>query len=111
MRLVAVVSVLAVLLLAAPAAAEPPTPGSQEYLARDTQNIQDAYGREHGPNGQLQNPAYMPALIAESNEMGFHQLAQQVASPTRPALTPGNVFPGWNVGNPLRAGWDGRRGQ
>ncbi|MBW8752269.1 MAG: alpha/beta hydrolase [Propionibacteriales bacterium] len=33
------------------------------------------------------------------------------ANPTRLALTPGNLVPGWNVGNPLRAGWSGSRGQ
>ena len=35
---------------------------------------------------------------------------EQAASPTRIAVTPGRVFPGWNVGNPLRAGWNGTRG-
>ena len=25
-------------------------------------------------------------------------------------MTPGRVFPGWNVGNPLRMGWNGTRG-
>ena len=30
--------------------------------------------------------------------------------PTRLAITPGNVFPGWNGGNPLRRGWSGTRG-
>ena len=35
---------------------------------------------------------------------------EQAASPTRLAITPGRVFPGWNVGNPLRAGWNGTRG-
>ena len=27
-----------------------------------------------------------------------------------PRITPGRVFPGWNVGNPLRQGWNGTRG-
>ena len=33
-------------------------------------------------------------------------------SPRRPgsSLTAGNLVPGWNVGNPLRAGWNGTRG-
>lgn len=106
-----ITTLLALLCLAAPASAAGPAPGSPEYSQRDFQNIQDAYGRESGPNAQLTNPAYMPALVAEGNDMGLHQLWQQAASPTRPALTPGNVFPGWNVGNPLRAGWSGRRGQ
>ena len=39
------------------------------------------------------------------------QLLEQAASPTRIAVTPGRVVPGWNVGNPLRAGWNGTRGQ
>ena len=102
---------IAALALAAPASAAGPEPGSQEYVARDMQNMEDANGRVRGPNGQLENPAYLPALVTEGTAMGLHQLAQQVASPTRLAATPGNVFPGWNVGNPLRAGWDGRRGQ
>ncbi len=93
-------------------AAEPgPEPGSPEYVARDTQNIADAYGRITGPGGQLQNPAYLPALVLESNQTSVDQLLTQAASPTRPALTPGNVFPGWNVGNPLRAGWEETRGR
>ena len=88
-----------------------PEPGTPEYAARDTKNIADAYGRITGPGGQLQNPAYLPALVAESTQTGVDQLLTQAASPTRPALTPGNVFPGWNVGNPLRAGWEETRGR
>jgi dienelactone hydrolase len=88
-------------------AAEPePEPGSPEYVARDTQNIADAYGRITGPGGQLQNPAYLPALVADSTQTGVDQLLTQAATPTRLALTPGNVFPGWNVGNPLRSTWE-----
>ena len=59
---------------------------------------------------QLGNPAYMKALQAEHNEAWLSQLAQQAATPTRLAITPGNVFPGWNGGNPLRRGWSGTRG-
>jgi hypothetical protein len=33
------------------------------------------------------------------------QALEQAASPTRPALTPGELSPGWNVGNSLRASW------
>ena len=88
----------------------PPAPGSPDYIQRDNQNMQDAYGREFGANGQVQNPDYAPALIAEGNENGFDQLAAQLATPNRLALTPGQYFPGWNVGNPLRRGWAGRRG-
>lgn len=75
----------------------------------DVANMTAAYGRITG--GQLGNPNYLPALVAEGTRVGTQQLLQQVASPTRLALTPGNVFPGWNVGNPLRAGWDGTRGR
>ena len=92
--------------LTATAAERGPEPGSPEYVARDTRNIADAYGRITGPGGQLQNPAYLPALVIDATQTGVDQLLTQVASPTRPALTPGNVFPGWNVGNPLRAGWE-----
>ncbi len=93
-------------------AAEPgPEPGSPEYVARDTQNMADAYGRITGPGGQLQNPAYLPALVLQSNQTSVDQLLTQAASPTHPALTPGNVVPGWNVGNPLRAGWEETRGR
>ena len=95
---------------AAPAAALAPQPGTPEYVLRDTQNIVDAYGRQHGPNGQLTNPNYHPALVLESTDNGLDQLIDQAATPNRLAITPGNVFPGWNVGNPLRRGWSGTRG-
>jgi hypothetical protein len=94
---------------AAPAAAAP-QPGTPDYVARDSQNIVDAYGREVAPGGQLNNLNYLPALLAESTENGLDQLAQQAATPNRIAISPGNVFPGWNVGNPLRRGWSGKRG-
>jgi hypothetical protein len=98
------------LLALGPAAQAAPAPGSPEYIQRDNQNILDAYGRQTGPNGQLTNPAYSQALVTEHNQVWLDQLVQQMATPTRLAITPGNVFPGWNGGNPLRAGWDGRRG-
>src|SRR3954451_3225677 len=87
-----------------------PTPGSPAYVARDLQNMQDAYGRITGPGGQLQNPAYLASLVAAGTADQTSQLLEQAASPTRIAVTPGRVVPGWNVGNPLRAGWDGTRG-
>jgi dienelactone hydrolase len=87
-----------------------PEPGTPAYITRDAANIEAAYGRVIGPGGQLDNPAYLPALVTESTALNVAQLLQQVVSPTRPALTAGNVFPGWNVGNPLRAGWNGSRG-
>src|SRR3954449_9719850 len=104
--------VAAVFALAVPAAATAagPQPGTPEYVQRDNQNIADAYGRQTAPDGQLLNPHYLPALVAEGNEVGLSQLAQQAATPNHVALTPGAVFPGWNVGNPLRRGWTGRRG-
>jgi dienelactone hydrolase len=104
-------SLLAAAALTAPAGAADPRPGDPAYVARDTQNITDAYGRIDGPGGQLHNPAYLPALVAQTNATTSAQLLTQVASPTRLALTPGNVFPGWNVGNPLRAGWEHTRGR
>jgi dienelactone hydrolase len=112
-------AVLALLLAAGlpasgPAAASPlgePEPGSPAYAARDARNVAAAYGRIHGEGGQLRNPAYLPALVLEATQAGVDQLLTQVATPNRLAITPGNVFPGWNVGNPLRAGWDGSRGR
>lgn len=101
--------------LAAPMAssvADGPTgPQDPAYTVRDTQNIADAYGRITGSGGQLRNPAYVAALATEVPATSLAQLLTQVASPTRPALSAGNVFPGWNVGNPLRADWEGTRGR
>jgi dienelactone hydrolase len=94
-----------------PAAAQDDEPGSPAYVARDTRNMTDAYGRIHGPNGQLRNPAYLPALVEQATRKGVDQLLTQVATPTRLAVTPGTLFPGWNVGNPLRAGWEETRGR
>ncbi len=93
------------------AAAEPNGPEDPAYTARDTQNVADAYGRITGPGGQLRNPAYLTALATEVPATSLAQLLTQVASPTRPAITPGQLFPGWNVGNPLRADWEGTRGR
>lgn len=98
------------LLVPSSATAAGPQPGSPEYTARDTQNIVDAYGRIHGEGGQLRNPAYLPALVQGATLLGVRQLLEQVATPTRPSATAGAWFPGWNVGNPLRAGWNGTRG-
>lgn len=84
---------------------------SPAYVERDARNVSDAYGRITGPGGQLRDPAYLPALVQQSSATSVAQLLAQAASPTRPALTAGNVVPGWNVGNPLRAGWDGTRGR
>ena len=98
-------------LLAQPATAvDQPPVHSPEYVARDARNIADAYGRVTGPGGQLANPAYLPALATATPVHHLAQLLAQAATPTRPALTAGTVVPGWDVGNPLRAGWDGSRG-
>ncbi len=111
-RLLAALTALAAAVALAPGAtAAPDDPSDPAYTERDAQNIVDAYGRITGPGGQLQNPAYLPALVTESTQTGVDQLLQQAASPTRPAVTPGNVVPGWNVGNPLRAGWERTRGR
>lgn len=86
-----------------------PEPGSPAYVARDLQNIDDAYGRI--TDVQLSDPDYLPALVTEVPATSLDQLLEQAATPTRPSVTPGALFPGWNVGNPLRAGWDGTRGR
>src|SRR3954466_2648333 len=101
---------LAVVALVAPgsAFAGGPQPGTPEYVQRDNQNIADAYGRQ---TEQQSTPQYTQALAAEHTENGVDQLAATLAQPNRLAITPGNVFPGWNGGNPLRRGWNGRRGQ
>src|SRR4051794_25537376 len=79
---------------AAIAADTAPAPGTPAYVARDAQNIQDAYGRITGPGGQLQNPAYLAALVLASSADQTQQLLEQAASPTRVAVTPGRVVPG-----------------
>jgi dienelactone hydrolase len=112
-RLGAALTPLLLLALAAPATAGPrddgPAVGSPEYVARDTANIADAYGRI--TDQQLGDPAYLPALVAQGTAVGVAQLLEQAATPDRPSVTPGALVPGWNVGNPLRAGWDGTRGR
>jgi hypothetical protein len=109
---VATAAAVAVVALAPGAQAAPgdPTPGSPAYLARDAQNIADAYGRQTAPDGQL-NPAYGLANAQVIGPVYAQQLLAQAATPTRPALSPGMAVPGWNSGNPYRAGWDGSRGQ
>lgn len=109
--LTATLSLLIAGALAAPASgADPSDPTDPAYTARDAQNVADAYGRITGPGGQLQNPAYLPALVLQTNQRYVDQLLTQAAAPDHPAITPGNLVPGWNVGNPLRAGWNGTRG-
>ena len=86
-----------------------PAPGTPAYIQRDLQNIADAYGRQTGPNGQL-SPGYVAELPSGINGAYLAQIAEQAANPTRPALDPGNVFPGWNQGNAYRQTWAGHRG-
>ncbi|KRB76582.1 hypothetical protein ASE01_15540 [Nocardioides sp. Root190] len=102
----------ALLLTGMPAATaeDDPKPGSAAYLLRDLRNVTDAYGRITGPGGQLANPNYLPALVRETTLLTATQLLAQAATPTRLALSAGLLVPGWNVGNPLRAGWNGTRG-
>jgi hypothetical protein len=108
----AVGAALAVAAGGSTAAAAPgdPAPGTPEYLARDAQNIADAYGRQTAPDGQL-SPAYGLASAEYINPVFAADLLAQAANPTRPALTPGQAVPGWNSGNPYRKHWDGTRGQ
>ena len=107
----ALVVALACALPANALGADPPKPGTPEYVQRDNQNIADAYGRETAPDGQFNNPAYTEEFVPDSTEMGFRQLAEQAAQANRLAITPGEFFPGWNEGNPFRRDWNGRRGQ
>ncbi|MDP9821998.1 alpha/beta hydrolase [Nocardioides massiliensis] len=103
---------LGVTSLAGPSTAAPaPDFGTPDHLVHDLGNIAAAYGRITGPGGQLRNPAYLPALVQQASAVTVAQLLAQVATPHRLALTAGMVVPGWNVGNPLRAGWERTRGR
>jgi hypothetical protein len=95
--------------LPAASTADPATPGSPAYILRDTQNMLDAYGRQTGPNGQL-SPNYVQEVPGGTNADYLAQVAAQAGDPTRPALDPGNVVPGWNQGNAYRQTWPGTRG-
>jgi hypothetical protein len=111
-RVVAGAVALALLPAAAAVAgtSDNPAPGTPAYLARDAQNIRDAYGRQTAPDGQL-TPAYLLALQRVSTTTETAQLLQQAVRPNHPAISPGNLAPGWNVGNPYRANWNGTRGR
>ncbi|MFL5826538.1 MAG: alpha/beta hydrolase [Thermoleophilaceae bacterium] len=87
-----------------------PQPGTPEYIQRDNQNMQDAYGRQTAPDGQL-SQKYIQAGGANVSASYLQQVAEQAANPTRPILDPGQLVPGWNGGNPYRLNWDGTRGQ
>ena len=58
--------------------ADDPAVGSPEYLARDAQNIADAYGRI--TEQQLGDPAYVPALVSQGTLVGVAQLLEQAAT-------------------------------
>ncbi len=88
----------------------PLTPGSPGYILRDLGNIADAYSRQTGPGGQL-SEAYIQAETALIGPEYVNQLMSLLATPTRPALSPGALLPGWNAGNPFRSTWAGLRGQ
>jgi pimeloyl-ACP methyl ester carboxylesterase len=95
-----------------PVEAQPgPSPGSPAYIARDVQNMENAFGREIGPGGELTDPSYQESLVPDTSSAWSAQTTEQATDPTDPAVTGGNLVPGWNVGNPDRAGWAGSRGQ
>jgi len=109
--LTALTTLIALFATVVPAGADPaPEPNTPAYVARDLKNLTDAYGRVIGPGGQLANPNYLPALIKESTLLTATQLLNQAANPLRPVISAGQLVPGWNVGNPLRGGWNGTRG-
>jgi hypothetical protein len=108
-RLAAVAAVALVVVVAAPAVAGTPAPGSPEYLQRDLQNMAEAYGRQTARDGQL-SAGYLSALTTQAGPQFVADLARQAANPTRPALTLAAVLPGANLGNPYRAGWENTRG-
>src|ERR1700709_439267 len=87
-----------------------PAPGSPAYIVRDAQNVRDAYGRQTAPDGQL-TPQYLLALQRVSTSTEVQQLLEQAARPNRPEVSPGNLAPGWNAGNPYRENWNGTRGR
>ncbi|MHB1445990.1 MAG: alpha/beta hydrolase family protein [Acidimicrobiales bacterium] len=111
-RLLALAGVAGLVLTAAtagPAGAEAgPTPGSPAYMARDVANIVNAFGRNQA---QLTSPAYLEGLPRDIASRWIAQMKTQAANPADPALTGGNLIPGWNAGNPARAGWAGSRGR
>src|SRR3954452_22690352 len=109
----AVGAALAVVVAGSPtamAAPNAPAPGTPEYLARDAQNIADAYGRQTAPDGQL-SPEYGLASASYINPVFTADLLAQAARPNRPALSPAMAVPGWNSGNPYRKDWAGTRGE
>jgi pimeloyl-ACP methyl ester carboxylesterase len=78
------------------------------YIQRDIANMEAAFGRQIS---QLTDPAYLPAFAIGAMGLYESQLTTQLENPTRPALTAGNLVPGFSAGNPDRANWAGGRGQ
>src|SRR3954454_11611247 len=111
MRRVFATALAAALMAPAACLGAGPQPGSPEYFQRDNQNIQDGYRREFAPDGQVNNPAYTQAVLQDHGQTWLDQVAATLATLTRISISPVNFFPGWNVGNPFRRGWNGRRGQ
>jgi dienelactone hydrolase len=92
-----------------PAGAAPgPAPGSGAYMARDLANMETAFGRD---TVQLASPAYLAGLPPTLAWRWLAQISYQGAHPQDPSVTGGNLVPGWNAGNPDRAGWAGTRGR
>ncbi len=85
-------------------------PGTPEYVPRDTQNIVRRLRPPAGAGRPAATTRTTCRRWCSSEPSGLDQLLDQAATPNRLAITPGNVFPGWNVGNPLRRGWSGKRG-
>jgi dienelactone hydrolase len=89
------------------AVASGPPPGSEAYVARDVQNMVDAFGRNEE---ELTDPTYLAGLPPTVATAYLSQVAALAADPTDPSLTAGGLVPGWDAGNPDRAGWAGSRG-
>lgn len=104
--------VVAALMLPATADAQGgPAPGSPQYVARDVQNMDNAFGRDFAEGGELTSPSYLEGLTPDMFSAWFAQVTASASDPTDPAVTGGNLVPGWNAGNPYRAGWAGTRGR
>ena len=88
-----------------------PAPGSPQYMARDARNIENAFGREVGPGGELESPAYLAGLGPDVAAATIEHALSDAQDPADPALTPGNLVPGWSAGTPDRADWAGHRGR
>lgn len=111
-RWIAIGAATLVLSAATPSAhADGPVPGSKAWQSRDDQNQADAWGRVFGPGGQLKNPNYLGGLLSQVGPLTVADWAAQAKRLNRPSVTLGTIFPPADIGNPLRAGWSGRRGR